>query len=116
MFQLKPVNSIKCTVKVSVPGDYGKSTRADFDVEFKKLPLSEVKSLMESATNGDMKDFDVLADNIINIKGLKSEQGDDLEYSHDVLQAMLELEYVKTPLVDKFKEVQLGQESLRRKN
>lgn len=116
MFTISPVNSLKVVVKIAVPQNFGKSKPADFEVEFKKLPISEVRDILKAVESGDTTDDILMAENIIGIKGLKDPEGKDLEYNTDLLASILEIEYVRGPLVKAFMTVQMGQEAARRKN
>lgn len=115
-FIVKPVSTIKEKVAIDVPQDMGKSQKSHIVVEYKKLPVSEAKTLLENAQAGELNDDDVLRDNIINIDGLLDESKAKIEYSTDVLEQLLEMEFVRKPLITKFMEVTVGREALQRKN
>ena len=116
MFKIKAVTSIKEKIIIQEPKDLGRSKQADIVVEFKKLPVSETKQLLEDSAGGAMNDDQVLLANIINIDGLIDEDGNKIEYSADVLPELLEMEYVRRPLIKKFMEVIVGREALKAKN
>jgi len=115
-FIVKPVATIKEKVTIEEPTDMGKTKKSHIVVEFKKLPFSESKQLLENSQNGDVNDDDVLRDNIINVDGLLDEEKTKIDYSDDVLEQLLEMEYVRRPLITKFMEVLVGREALKRKN
>jgi hypothetical protein len=116
MFKIKAVTSIKEKIIIQEPKDLGRSKQSDIVVEFKKLPVSETKQLLEDSARGEMNDDQVLSANIINIDGLIDEDGNKVEYSADVLPELLEMEYVRRPMIKKFMEVVVGREALKAKN
>jgi len=115
-FKIKAVTSIKEKIIIQEPKDLGRSNQCDIVVEFKKLPVSETKQLLEDSAKGDMNDDQVLHENIINIDGLVDDNGTKIEYSSDILPELLEMEYVRRPLIKKFMEVIVGREALKAKN
>lgn len=115
-FKIKAVTSIKEKIIIQEPKDLGRSKQSDITVEFKKLPVSATKQLLEDSARGEMNDDQVLSENIINIEGLIDEDGGKIEYSIDVLPELLEMEYVRRPLIKKFMEVIVGREALKAKN
>lgn len=115
-FKITAVTSIKEKIMIQVPKDLGRSKACDIVVEFKKLPVSEAKQLLEDSSAGDMNDDQVLFANIIDIQGLIDDEGQKIDYSTDVLPELLEMEYVRRPLIKKFMEVMVGREALKPKN
>ena len=115
-FKLKAINSIKEKVIIQEPKDLGRKKQSDIVVEFKKLPVSETKQLLESSASGDINDDQLLQENIISIEGLIDESGKEIEYTQDVLDELLEIEYVRRPLIKRFMEVLVGREALKAKN
>jgi len=115
-FIIKRVISIKEKVIIDVPTDLGKIKRSEIVVEFKKLPVSETKQLLEDSAAGDINDDEVLRENIINIEGLLDEDKSKVSYDSDILDQLLEMEYVRRPMIKKFMEVIVGREALKAKN
>jgi hypothetical protein len=115
-FQIKPVNSIKEKVIIQVPKDLGRSKQCDIVVEFKKLPVSEAKKLLEDSASGELNDDEVLHENIIDITGLIDEEGGKLDYTPEILPVLLEMEYARRPIIKKFMEVIVGREAAKAKN
>ena len=115
-FKIKSVNSIKEKVIIREPRDLGRSKQCDIVVEFKKPSVSEAKQILEDSSNGEINDDQVLHDNIMNVEGLLDEDGAKITYSTDILPELLEMEYVRRPLIKKFMEVIVGREALKAKN
>jgi hypothetical protein len=115
-FIIKKITSIKEKIIIEVPTDLGKTKRSEIFVEYKKLPVSETKKLLEDSATGDANDDDVLRENIINIEGLLDEDKSKVPYDSEILDQLLEMEYVRRPLIKKFMEVIVGREALKAKN
>jgi hypothetical protein len=115
-FIIKQVTSIKEKIIIEVPTDLGRTKRSEIIVEYKKLPVSETKKLLEDSAAGDANDDDVLRENIINIEGLLDEDKSKVDYDSSILDQLLEMEYVRRPLIKKFMEVIVGREALKAKN
>jgi len=115
-FKIQAVTSIKEKIIIQEPRDLGRSKQSHIVVEFKKLPVSETKQLLEDSARGDMNDDQTLTENIISIDGLLDEDGAKIEYSSDTLPELLEMEYVRRPMIKKFMEVIVGREALKAKN
>jgi hypothetical protein len=115
-FIIKQVTSIKEKIIIEVPTDLGRTKRSEIIVEYKKLPVSETKKLLEDSAAGDANDDDVLRENIINIEGLLDADKSKVDYDNSILDQLLEMEYVRRPLIKKFMEVIVGREALKAKN
>jgi hypothetical protein len=115
-FTIKAVTSIKEKIIIEVPADLGRTKRSEIVVEYKKLPVSETKKLLEDSAAGNANDDEVLRDNIINIDGLLDEDKNKVPYDSETLDLLLEMEYVRRPLIKKFMEVIVGREALKAKN
>lgn len=113
---VKAVSTIKEKVFIDVPTNMGRVKRSDIVVEYKKLPVSEAKLLLEQTQSGELSDEEVLTENIVNIEGLLDEDKNKIEYDTGVLEQLLEMEYVRKPLARKFMEITVGKEALKAKN
>ncbi len=115
-FVIKQVTSIKEKIIIEIPTDLGRLKRAEIVVEYRKLPVSETKKLLEDSAAGEANDDEVLRENIINIDGLLDEDKNKVPYNDDVLDQLLEMEYVRRPLIKKLMEVVVGRGALQAKN
>ena len=106
------INTIKDRATVKVPGDYGKTSKENLDIEWKKYTVTETKELLESDTAMD----DVFRDAIVNIANLTDEENQKIEYSTSVLEQLLDIDYIRKAINDSFMTVQFGRESLKQKN
>lgn len=115
-FTFKPVNTIKKNVSIEVPGDFGKTSKADFDVEYKRLPVSDARSLIEDIKNKTADEEAVLRDCVVNIQGIKDVDGNDIEFSSELLTKLIEEIYIRGPILAGFMDVNYSLDKLRAKN
>ena len=112
-FTVAPVTSLKVEIPIEIPLDAGslkKTLKAGFVVEFRKRPVSEQQALIEELKTGkhEIIDDDVLVEDIINIEGLKDTNEKDLEYSPELLATLLEMDYVRAPLMEAWMGINFG--------
>lgn len=124
-FTLAPIESLKVRIKFTIPADTGKKQkRADLLVTYRKRPVSEQKEFLEDMASRIEKedtreDGDVLEEDILDIEGIKDTDGNDLEYSPAVLEELLEMDYVRTALIEGWAGINFGttiMKEWRRKN
>jgi len=114
-FVLAPVEAIRVVVEIEVPGDYGRTEKADLDVKYKKLPVSELEELGKGeGAKRSMRD--VVRENILDIQGIKTPEGQDIPYSESVRDDLLNMTYVLNPLIASFWRAQNGQKQEAEKN
>lgn len=94
-------------------GDFDKFTRHTIDIKFKILPIDEAKEI-EALGDKTSELFDEdgqvekIFDSIINIDGLKDENGVALVYSDDVRKVLIETLWIRYPIMSEFWKVQAG--------
>ena len=114
--QFKPINTIKKTIEVKVPGDHGKTTKADFEVTFRRLGLTEAKDLIKKSQEGLISDEDILRQNVVDFNGVKDGDGNPIPYSLDFLNQLIDESYIRSPLIAGFMDVNFNLEKFRVKN
>ena len=111
-FTLAKIKTLTDTVEIETPLDFGKSTKGDIDVTFKVLEAEEFVELTSGDADEDMPSRDQVADalhdNIVSIDGLKDENGNDVEFSRDVLDMMLCQTHIRVALYKAFVNIQVG--------
>ena len=115
-YKLTSVDKIKIKVHINVPGDMGRSEKADFNVTYKKLPTSESKLLLNQVQNDEITDEEILVQNVLDIEGIKDENGGPVDFDAELVNALCEIEYVRRPLIEGFMTVQFGRGALGQKN
>lgn len=114
--QFKPITTIKKIIELKVPGDHGKTTKADFEATFRRLGLAEAKDLIKKSQEGLISDEDILRQNVVDFKGIKDADGQDVEFSLDVLNQLIDESYIRAPLIAGFMDVNFNLEKHRAKN
>jgi len=97
-FVLAPRDEIKTRVKFDIPLDMGKKEKAHLDITWKRLTVTEKLDWIEKLKDGGIKDDEILEDIILNIAGCKSPEGDEVDYSSDLLDQLLDIDYVRKAL------------------
>ncbi|QFU04589.1 hypothetical protein FIU82_06105 [Pseudoalteromonas sp. THAF3] len=115
-FKFVPVTTIKRVIKVEIPGDFGKTTPADFEAEFKRLSVSEARALVEKIRAKEVSEDQVLRENVVNIKGVQGEDGHEIEFSQDLLTNLIEQAYIRGPLLAGLMDVNFSLDKLKQKN
>lgn len=137
-FVFAPIDKITTTVIVEKPVDGTKTERQEFKATFKKLNSEEKKQLSRSLAytslskedqekaieetpdiDTDINDFDLLSDNVLDLSGIKDPDDNELEFSSQLLTAMLNETYILSALMKAFLAITYDQsvkEAYRRKN
>jgi hypothetical protein len=111
MFVVKKSSSYFWPVTIETPKDGGQYDKESFEVEFKRLPTSEVKKLFEGADRGEprgKKDVDFCKENVVGWKGVKGESGEDIPFSLSALEQILEFPTVDRRIAEAFLESLAG--------
>ena len=114
--QFKQINTIKKTIEVQVPGDHGKTTKADFEATFRRLGLTDAKALIKQSQDGLISDEEILRQNVVGFKGIKDTDGQEVEFSQDFLNQLIDEAYIRAPLIAGFMDVNFNLEKFRTKN
>ena len=89
--------------------------KADFEAEFKRLPVSEAKNLIQQIQNKTADEDKVLRENVVNIAGVSDANGNPLTFNQELLSQLAEQAYIRAPLLAGFMEVNYSLEKLREK-
>jgi len=115
-FKLAAVKEIKHKVEIKVPSDMGRHQKEQITVTYRKLSTTESKELLKQAQDGTVTDEEILAENVVDIQGVVDEDGRPVDYSQDLLEALCDIEYARSPLIQGFMTIQFGREAMTAKN
>lgn len=115
-FQFVPVATIRRVIKIEIPGDFGATKKADFEAEFKRLPVSDARDLIQQIQDKTADEEKVLRENIINLEGISDTEGNAVPFTQELLSSLIEESYIRSPLLAEFMEVNYSLEKLREKN
>lgn len=111
-----PVTTVKKVVPVQVPGDFGKTTPADFEAEYKRLTVTQARDLIKQIQEQTANEEEVLRENVVNVKGIKDGEGKEIAFTPELLTQLLDEAYIRGPLLAGFLDVNYGLDKLRQKN
>jgi hypothetical protein len=103
MFVVSKTPSYFWPVTVSTPKSGGAFEKETFEVEFKRIPNSEVKKIF---VDGDIsvKDAEFCRKNVIGWKDIKGADGEQIPFSLSALDELLEIPTIDRKIVEAFLE------------
>jgi hypothetical protein len=90
MFVLSKSGSYSWPVEIETPSSGGKHEKHSFDAEFKRLPQSKVKELLDSSVE-ENSDKPFVKAVMIGWKGIADEKGQEIPFSQEALEDLLEV-------------------------
>jgi|TARA_Y100000310_G_scaffold271213_1_gene285619 hypothetical protein len=109
-FTFQKIDSIETTVKFSSPDPTGKRKKLSnsLQVEFTKLTVSELNNISDRLNDpeDEYEAQELMRENIINISGVLDPDGNEVEFSNNLLEMLIDTEYVLSPLVESFFDLQ----------
>ncbi|MGQ9370527.1 hypothetical protein [Azospirillum sp. A39] len=102
-FVLTKTLRVEWPVKVRVPLDGGRVTEQTFTAVFQVQRDSDVKKL-EFAT----LDVGLLQEALVGAKGIKTPEGEDVEWDEEVKETLIELPHTRLALVAAYNEASAG--------
>lgn len=115
-FKLKAVPDVALDVPIDVPGDKGKTTRQSIIVRYRLLSVTEQREVFEADPDDRIGDDELMARDVVDIQGVKDEDGKSLEYSTELLAQLMDVPYVRLPIVQGWMRAQSGAAEARQKN
>lgn len=114
MFKLATKPTYKRIISVNVPLDMGKSEKQTFNMEFRRLSVTETKELVEEAQSAGVSDEDMIKRYAVGWDGIKDEDGNDLDFTAKNLEELMDIPYVRKAIMQAFVEDVFGKESVRK--
>ena len=131
-FVVAPIDSIRVKVDIITPTEDGGTKHEDCFVRFKKLSMTAFRKMNDKINRITIKEdkeeeeedkeegeniWRYLIDVIIDVEGLKDKSGEDIAYSREVGEQLLDMQYVTMAFHEKFLSISAGdKETERRKN
>ena len=87
----------------------------DFDATFKLLSVERFKEIQEST---DIDDLDLMKETLTNISGVLDEEGNEIEFSDELIEGVLNNVHAKQAIMETFftLHTKQGRKEARRKN
>lgn len=95
MFTIAKVATYSWPIEVQTPTDGGQFEKSTFDVVFKRISTSKLKTLI-----GDEKtDSDFAREVVFGWKGVRDEAGNEIPFSESALESLLEIPSIPGTIV-----------------
>ena len=98
MFKIVTTPTYTWPVTVELPTDGGKTEKATFDAEFKRLTQSRVDEIKKAVERGEMTDADLAREALVGWSGVVDGDG-PVPYSESARDQLLDIPMVATAIV-----------------
>ncbi len=98
MFKIVQNPTYSWPVTVELPTDGGKTEKATFDAEFKRLTQSRVDEIRQAVERGEMRDADLAREALVGWSGVVDADG-AVPYSEKARDQLLDIPMVSTAIV-----------------
>lgn len=98
MFKIVQNPTYSWPVTVELPTDGGKTEKATFDAEFKRLTQSRVDEIRQAVERGEMRDADLAREALVGWSGVVDADG-PVPYSEKARDQLLDIPMVSTAIV-----------------
>ncbi|MBB3142191.1 hypothetical protein [Halomonas organivorans] len=112
-FVLKQIPDIAVPVTIQVPGDDEPST---IHARWTLHPVSKTQTIMEQQRAGELDDDALVAQDLLGLEGITDDKGNAVPFSQDLVAQLMELAYVRRPLVMSWFAAQQGRVEAAAKN
>lgn len=98
MFKIVQNPTYSWPVTVELPTDGGKTEKATFDAEFKRLTQSRVDEIRQAVERGEMRDSDLAREALVGWSGVVDADA-QVPYSEKARDQLLDIPMVSTAIV-----------------
>lgn len=98
MFKIVTTPTYSWPVEVQLPADGGKTEKATFDAEFKRLTQTRVEEIRQAVERGEMRDADLVREALVGWAGVVDADG-PVPYSEKARDQLLDIPMVATAIV-----------------
>ena len=98
MFKIIQNPSYTWPVTVDLPTDGGKTEKATFDAEFRRLTQTRVDEIRQAVERGEMRDSDLAREALVGWAGVVDADG-QVPYSEKARDQLLDIPMVSTAIV-----------------
>ena len=96
MFKIVDEFNFNWPVEIRVPSDGGKFKKHEIEVRFKGLDQTRISELVLS------RDEDLLREVVVGWTGIQDEDGNELAFSPDILDSLLDKPFVRASLTEAY--------------
>lgn len=98
MFKIVQNPTYSWPVTVELPTDGGKTEKATFDAEFRRLTQTRVDEIRQAVERGEMRDSDLAREALVGWSGVVDADG-QVPYSEKARDQLLDIPMVSTAIV-----------------
>lgn len=113
MFVLKTIPDTQVDVTIQVPGDDKPST---ITATWKLHKWDDFQERVKAMHAGDISDDTLVEEDLVSLEGIKDAEGQDLPYTPELAAQLLQISYVRRPLMASWFEAQNGRSKAAAKN
>lgn len=113
MFVVKNIPEITVPVDINVPGEDAASR---IFATWKLHTYDGVQERRAAIASGEMSDEQVTEADLVNLSDLSDEQGNKLDFTPELVAQLLQMTYVRTPLIQSWFVAQSGRSEAAAKN
>lgn len=104
-FVFKHVPSVTLDVDIDVPGS---KVASRIHVEYRLRSVTEQQDVFENKSKKNVTDDELMQSDILNITGIKSESGATIDFTSELLGQLMDVVYIRKPLVTGWMRAQSG--------
>ncbi|RTR01938.1 hypothetical protein [Halomonas nitroreducens] len=112
-FVLKSVPDITVPVTIQVPGEAEAKT---IEARWRLHPVSRTQELLEQQRLGELTDEALVGQDLLGLEGITDEAGEAVPFSDELVAQLLDIAYVRRPLVLSWFAAQQGRAEAAAKN
>lgn len=98
-FVIKTIPDITVPVDIQVPGEPEKSR---IYATWKLYGFDEANARIRQTHTGEVNDQQLVAEDLLSLSDLKDEQGNAVEFTPELARQLLQITYVRLPLINSF--------------
>lgn len=114
--KLAPVAQVEQDVRIQVPVGKGRFTEHSISVTYKLLPASTMRAFYETPADERETDDEIMQRDVLDIRGVKGEDGKEIEFSSELLAQMMDVSYMRTAIIQGWGDTQTNRERHAAKN
>lgn len=112
-YVLKPIPDVTVDVSIQVPGEAEPST---LNARWRLHPWDEYRAKVEQLKGDQVTDERLVADDLLELTGVKGEDGKPLEHSAELVEQLMQISFVRRALVMSWFSAQEGRAASAAKN
>lgn len=113
MFVLKTIPDTTVEVTIQVPGEDKPST---IEATWRLHKWDDFQARIQAMQAGDLTDEQLVEEDLVTLTGIKNEAGEQIAFSKDIAAQLMQLGYVRRPLMASWFEAQQGRNKAAAKN